>query len=159
MKAHQQTIGKNDEWLTPPWILQPLGDFDLDPCAPTLRVWSTAKLHYTKEDNGLDKSWSGRVWCNPPFHRHLRPKWMQKMATHNNGIMLLPAAGETKAFADYVWGRCSGILMLNRRPHFHYVEGTRARANSGCTICLVAYGADNFEVLKKSGLGFPLVEV
>ena len=158
MKAHQQTIGKNDEWLTPRWILGALGDFDLDPCSPIERPWSTARHHYTELDNGLNKEWFGRVWCNPPFHRYHRPRWMRKMAAHNNGIMLLPAAGETKAFADHVWGKCSGILMLNKRPHFHYVDGTEASANSGCTIALIAYGESNFETLKHSGIGFPLVE-
>jgi len=159
MKAHQQIIGKNDEWLTPRWILDALGGFDLDPCAPVSRPWDTAKHYYTELDDGLHKEWFGRVWCNPPFHRYHRPMWMRKMAEHGNGIMLLPAAGETKAFADYVWGKCNGILFLNRRPHFCYVDGTEASANSGCTICLIAYGEYNFEVLKQSGLGFALVEV
>ena len=158
MKAHQKTIGKNDEWLTPPWVLEQLGEFDLDPCAPIERPWDTAKHHYTVKDDGLGREWFGRVFCNPPFNRYERPKWMQKMAEHGNGIMLLPAAGETKAFADHVWGKCSGILMLKRRPHFHYVNGVEAHANSGCTIMLIAYGINNLEVLKQSGLGFPLVE-
>ena len=140
MKAHQRTIGNNDEWLTPRWILGALGKFDLDPCAPVDRPWDTAEHHYTVQDNGLERDWFGRVWCNPPFHRHKRAKWMQKMAAHNNGIMLIPAAGETKAFADYVWGKCSGLQILKRRPHFCYVDGSEAKANSGCTISLIAYG-------------------
>ena len=158
MKAHQQTIGKNDEWLTPPEIIRALGDFDLDPCAPIERPWSTAGTHYTELEDGPAKPWFGRVWLNPPFHRYERPKWMRKMAEHGNGIMLLPAAGETKPFAEHVWGKCAGLLILNKRPHFHYVDGSRATANSGCTIALVAYGEDNFTCLKNSGLGFPLLE-
>lgn len=158
MKAHQQTIGKNDEWLTPPWLLEPLGHFDLDPCAPhpSRRPWKTAHCHYW--ENGLERDWFGRVWCNPPFNRNQRSKWMAKMASHGNGILLIPAAGETRAFAEHVWGQCDGILILNKRPHFHYVDGTEAKANSGCTICLIAYGPENFETLKQSGLGFALVE-
>lgn len=158
MKAHQQTIGKNDEWLTPPEIMNVLGAFDLDPCAPVNRPWDTAKAHYTILDDGLSKPWTGRVWLNPPFNRTERPKWMKRMAEHNNGIMLIPAAGETKPFADYVWGKCAGILILNKRPHFYFVDGQRAGANSGCTISLIAYGLENFEVLKNSGLGWPLLE-
>ena len=38
--------GKKDEWLTPPGILNRLGEFDLDPCTPIDRPWDTAKLHY-----------------------------------------------------------------------------------------------------------------
>lgn len=158
MKAHQRTVGKNDEWLTPKWVLNALGEFDLDPCAPIERPWDTARKHYTIEDDGLKQEWNGRVWLNPPFNRYERPLWMRKMADHNNGIMLIPAACETEAFADHVFGKCTGLLMLNKRPHFHYVTGEQAKANSGCTIALIAYGEANFKALLNSGLGFALTE-
>lgn len=158
MKTHQKPIGLNDEWLTPPWILKPLGLFDLDPCAPVTRPWATADHHYTIEDDGLSREWFGRVWLNPPFNRYERPKWMAKMAEHNNGVMLIPAAWETEAFRQNVWGKASGILALHKRPRFCYVDGKKAKANSGCTICLVAYGDDNFQILRASGLGFAFQE-
>lgn len=158
MKAHQRTIGLNDEWLTPKWVLDPLGAFDLDPCASVVRPWDTAAKHYTIDDDGLSQEWSGRVWLNPPFHRYLRPKFMQRMAEHNNGIMLIPAACETRPFREFVWGKASGILMLDRRPHFMNTAGVEAKANSGCTICLVAYGKLNLRWLKSSGLGVVLTE-
>jgi len=31
--SHQQTIGKSQDHLTPRWIIDALGPFDLDPCA------------------------------------------------------------------------------------------------------------------------------
>lgn len=33
----------NDEWLTPLPIIEALEVFDLDPCAPIVRPWATAK--------------------------------------------------------------------------------------------------------------------
>ena len=33
----------NGEWLTPPYVLDALGEFDLDPCSPVVRPWDTAK--------------------------------------------------------------------------------------------------------------------
>ncbi len=159
MKAHQSTIGDCDEWLTPRWILDPLGEFDLDPCAPIKRPWDTAKKHYTINRDGLYQPWTGRVWCNPPFNRYERPKWMEKMAVWNNGILLVPAACETEAFQKHVWGKASGILMLKKRPHFCDVLGNEAKANSGCTICLVAYGEENLRVLLNSNLGYVIREV
>lgn len=153
MKKHQSTIGKNDEWLTPPTILECLGEFDLDPCAPTVRPWDTAKTHLTEPENGLACQWTGRVWINPPFNRNERPKWMAKAASHGNAIMLIPAATETKAFFESVWAKAHSVLFLEGRPHFHYIDGTRARANCGTAICLVAYGENNSKILKDSGLG------
>lgn len=153
MKQHQNTVGETDVWLTPKWILDALGPFDLDPCAPEVQPWPTAGKKYTEADDGLTREWRGKVWLNPPFNRYERPKWMRRMAEHGNGIMLIPAACETNPFKQYVWPFASAVLFLNRRPHFCLPDGTEAEANSGCTICLVAYGRDNSDSLMKSGLG------
>lgn len=61
----------HDEYLTPPTIIESLGVFDLDPCAPSdeRRPWDTALVHFSEEDDGFPKEWEGRVWCNPPYGR------------------------------------------------------------------------------------------
>ena len=141
---------KNDEWLTPPDILDKLGYFDLDPCAPVVRPWPTANFHFT--ERGLEKDWFGRVWCNPPFGREA-VKWLAKMRDHGNGIALIPARTETAMFYDTVWGHADAVLFIKGRPHFHYVDGTRAKFNSGAPICLVAYGDENWRTLESSWLG------
>jgi len=151
MKAHQSTIGENDEWLTPRWILEPLGSFDLDPACARVMPWQTANLQWS--ENGLHDKWVGRVWLNPPFNRYVRPLWMERMAAHGNGIMLVPAATETEAFDKWVWKRASGVCFVKTRPHFAYVDDTEAKANCGCSIALVGYGHDNADILRRSGLG------
>lgn len=157
LKAHQRTVGKNDEWLTPPEILKPLGRFALDPAAPVTRPWRTAIDYFTILDGGLDREWWGRVWLNPPFNRYERPRWMEKMADHGNGIMLVPAATETDAFDRYVWQKAQAVCFIKGRPHFHYADGKRAKANCGCSIALVAYGEANASILEASGLGVTLI--
>lgn len=153
LSAHQSAKMKNDEWLTPPEILAPLGTFDLDPCAPRVRPWDTAIKHLTEDDDGLQHRWEGRVWCNPPFGAEA-VKWLRRMLRHYNGIALIPARTETKMFYETVWNHADAILFIKGRPHFHYVTGERAPFNSGAPICLVAYGQDNAQVLQASGLGF-----
>jgi len=143
---------QNDEWLTPPEIMRALGTFDLDPCAPIVRPWPTAAQHYTIEDNGLLKPWSGRVWCNPPFGREA-VKWLRRMVEHGNGIALVPARTETAMFYECVWRAADAVLFIEGRPHFHYVDGRRAPFNSGAPICLIAYGVANVAALSRSGLG------
>jgi hypothetical protein len=86
--GHQSAAMLNDEWLTPPEILQALGPFDLDPCAPIKRPWPMAAEHYTVEDNGLAQPWVGRVWCNPPYGLETA-RWLNRMAQHGNGIALI----------------------------------------------------------------------
>ena len=153
MKGHQHTIGRSTEWITPRWILEPLGTFDLDPCTPADMPWRTATKMLTEVEDGLASSWSGRVWLNPPFDRRRIDLWLEKMAKHANGIALLPAATETAHFRRHVWDRASSVLFLRQRPHFCFLSGVAAKANSGCSICLVAFGRDNDEALRGSGLG------
>lgn len=152
LSSHQSARMQNDEWLTPPDILAPLGSFDLDPCAPLVRPWPTAAQHYTRADDGLKQPWHGRVWCNPPFGREA-VKWLQRLADHGNGIALIPARTETVMFFQQVWNRADAVLFLRGRPHFYRVDGTRAPFNSGAPICLVAYGLENVARLVHSHLG------
>lgn len=140
-----------------PEILDKLGAFDLDPCAPIKRPWSTAGVHYTMADNGLVLPWFGRVWLNPPFGKEAAT-WMRKMADHGNGIALIPARTETAMFYESVWGRADAVCFLRGRPHFHYPDGTRAPFNSGAPICLVAYGVKEADALDRSGLGVVVAE-
>lgn len=156
LSSHQSARMKNDEWLTPPEIVKALGEFDLDPCSPVVRPWETAAKHYTREDDGLVQPWQGRVWLNPPFGREA-VKWLRKLVRHGDGIALVPARTETAMFDECVWGRADAICFMRGRPHFHYVDGRRADANSGAPICLVAYGAHNVGALHRSGLG-PVAE-
>lgn len=152
LSSHQSARMKNDEWLTPPEIIQVLGDFDLDPCAPIIRPWDTAREHYTIEHDGLAKEWRGRIWCNPPFGRQA-VKWLRRMVDHGNGIALVPARTETAMFYECVWSAADAVLFIKGRPHFHLVDGTRAPFNSGAPICLIAYGERNAESLIHSKLG------
>jgi hypothetical protein len=144
--GHQSAAMLNDEWLTPPEILQALGPFDLDPCAPIKRPWPMAAEHYTVEDNGLAQPWVGRVWCNPPYGLEAA-RWLDRMAQHGNGIALIFARTETRMFFDHVWRRADAVLFIEGRLHFHHVNGARAKANSGAPSCLVAYGESNVHTL------------
>lgn len=75
------------------------------------------------------------------------------MAAHGNGIALVPARTETAMFYRSVWGVASGVLFLRGRPHFHRADGGRLPFNSGAPIALIAYGLNNAEALRSSGLG------
>lgn len=152
LSGHQSPTMGTDEWLTPPEILERLSAFDLDPCAPIVRPWNTARNHFTVADDGLSKEWFGRVWMNPPFGR-MATEWMRRIAAHGDGIALIPARTETAMFYESVWGKADAVLFLKGRPHFHRVDGTRASFNSGAPICLVAYGSFNHATLLRSGLG------
>lgn len=149
--SHQSANMMKDEWLTPPEIIQSLGKFTLDPCAPVVRPWETAEIHYTIEDDGLSKNWFGRVWCNPPYGLEAA-KWLKKLSEHGNGTALIFARTETKMFFEWVWSKAKAILFLEGRLYFHHVDGSRASANAGAPSCLIAYDLYNANRLKESGI-------
>lgn len=155
LSGHQSARMKNDEWLTPPHIIKALGAFDLDPCAPVDRPWSTAANHMTILDDGLSREWFGRVWLNPPFGREA-VKWLRRMKAHGNGVALIPARTETAMFYECVWGGADAVLFIKGRPHFHFADGKAAPFNSGAPIALVAYGIENVSALLRSELGIVL---
>lgn len=146
--AHDRDLenGK-EEWLTPPEIIKALGDFDLDPCAPTdeTRPWPTAKRHYSIRDNGLIKPWCGRVWCNPPYG----PKtgeWMARCAEHGNVTALIFARTETRQFFDYIWPKAKAVCFLKGRLSFYHVTGKKG-GTSGAPSMLVAWDDENANLL------------
>lgn len=145
--SHQSAKMGKDEWLTPPGLLEMLGEFDLDPCAPIIRPWSTAKNHLTIEDDGLTSEWKGRVFCNPPYGL-MAATWLNKCADHGNTIALIFARTETRMFFDHVWNKAHGILFIEGRLFFHHVTGEKASANAGAPSVLVAYNEETSNFLK-----------
>lgn len=145
--------GATDDWLTPPNIIQALGEINLDPCAaPDPKPWATASIHYTAPaQDGLSLPWSGFVFVNPPYGP-ATGTWLARLAEHGRGIALTFARTETRMFRDHVWRKADSLLFLFGRPHFHRPDGSRATGNSGGPVVLIAYGAEAVQRLELSGL-------
>lgn len=141
MKNFNTNTTNNDEWLTPPSIVEALGPFDLDPCSPVNRPWDTAAKHYTKEQDGLAQPWEGRVWLNPPYGRETF-KWLEKLADHGNGIALIFARTEMKGFHEQVWDRADAVFFFEGRLRFHRADGSQG-GSANAPSCLVAYSMSN----------------
>lgn len=151
MGSHQSAKMTKDEWLTPPDIIEALGPFDLDPCAPVVRPWPTASNHYTIEDDGLSQKWIGRVWLNPPYGDQTGV-WLERLAFHGYGTALIFARTETETWHRWVWPHATLILFLRGRIYFHHVSGQQAKHNSGAPSALVAYGSTDASMLKSCGI-------
>lgn len=154
MNTSFENKDRKDEWLTPPSIFERLQPFDLDPCEPISPPWHIASTGYNINDDGLSREWSGFVWCNPPYGRET-PKWLAKMASHNNGIALIFARTDTRMFHDYVFN-ASAILFIKGRLSFYSVDGVRG-GTAGAPSCLVAYGDEAVKRLRDSGISGKLI--
>lgn len=147
MGSHQSALMKSDTWLTPKYIIDELGPFDLDPCCPENMPWKTAHNNYTPKENGLLSEWEGRIWLNPPYSREA-VKWLEKLANHGCGTALIFARTETKWFLENVWNKATAVLFIHGRITFCDINGIPAKANSGAPSVLVAYGKHDSLILK-----------
>lgn len=152
MTGHQKAIGNTQIWLTPPEIIQSLGEFDLDPCAPINRPWNTAKQHYTENEDGLLQEWFGRVWLNPPYDRRVLPHFLKKMAEHGNGTSLIFARTETQPFQTWVFPYAESILFIEGRLFFYDRNGVQSKMNAGAPSVLISYSEYDTLMLEQSGI-------
>jgi hypothetical protein len=154
--SHQQTVGKSQDHITPRWILDALGPFDLDPCASDPRPWPCARINWTT--HGLDRPWPREffIFLNPPFNRYEVGDWIACLAEHGNGIALLHARTEAEWF-EPIWQRAAAILFMADRIYFCRPDGTKQRANSGAPAVVVAFGDEAVLRLHHCGIAGALV--
>lgn len=145
-------------WLTPKEYVDPLGKFDLDPCGAPGHNLADNTFLLENGDDGLRDQWFGRVWLNPPYGKLTEP-FLERLASHGNGIALIFARTETAMFHRQVWSKASGVLFLRGRISFLDKNGVRAKANSGAPSVLVAYGRQNLQSLRDSGITGKLIEL
>lgn len=163
--THESTYNESKEWYTPVGIFSSLDiSFNLDPCSPGASVcpWIPALHHYTIEDDGLIKEWSGSVWMNPPYGSDT-PRWMNKLCNHGNGIALVFARSDTRWFHDYV-PKADAVCFIKGRVQFvpadkavSYAYGNyNPTSGCGAASMLVAYGKEMALALLKCDLGLSL---
>lgn len=115
---------KTPEWSTPQDLFDKLNNefnFTLDVCA----THDNAKCsrYFTKDDDGLGKSWAGEVcWMNPPYGREIG-NWMKKAYEESlqgaTVVCLVPSRTDTQWWwntAMNVWP--NGIRFIKGRLKF-----------------------------------------
>ena len=126
-----------DDWETPKDFYKKLDDefhFTLDPCCK--HESAKCKKHYTKNDDGLSKDWSGEiVFCNPPCSKNgNQDAWVKKCYTESlkpntTVVALLPARTDTNRFHDCILGKAE-IRFIRGRLVFE-VDGKPLIGNNG----------------------------
>lgn len=149
--ANSPSVGNSTTWLTPPRIINSLGEFDLDPCSPVEQPgWTGCKREYNIHDDGLAQPWEGRVWMNPPYGKEAQ-HWLKKLKEHGNGIALIYARTETRQFFDHIWYDAHAVLFVKGRIKFHTPDGAEGGPANAPSV-LVAYGSNNADALLKSNI-------
>lgn len=116
--AHVSNNSGENEWYTPPQYIEAarrvMGTIDLDPasseCANEV---VKAKKYFDEATNGLDKTWYGNIWMNPPYAQPAIFEFISKLETETfeQAVVLVNNATETK------WGQ--KLLELSNAVCFH----------------------------------------
>lgn len=130
----------NDEWYTPSYIIDAaraaMGGIDTDPasCEQAQRTVK-ADVWYSAADDGLSKTWGGRVWLNPPYSRSLLPKFADKLVGSiisgdvDSAVVLVNSGTETGWFHS-IASVCDVICLLSSRVNFIGPDGKGGDGNS-----------------------------
>jgi len=155
MKQSMQVLVSHEttEWYTPPeWIercRRVLGRIDLDPAShPVCQTWIQAEKYYTEKDDGLSKTWSGRIFCNPPYgktgsksNQHI---WGQYLVDEIRIGNVIEAILLTKTVPGYQWwddmfnGLWPGPVCITR-GRIPFVRPTDVLLSPGGAVDLGAY--------------------
>ena len=109
---------KNHEWETPSELFHRLHNyfqFTLDPCAT--KENAKCEKYFTKEDDGLSKSWAfEKVFMNPPYGREIS-KWIDKASNYNT-VCLLPSRTDVRWQHDIVFKHANMVCFIKGRLKF-----------------------------------------
>ncbi|WP_257540966.1 phage N-6-adenine-methyltransferase [Sphingobium sp. CFD-1] len=164
MGQWEASAGASDEWYTPPYIFEALGEtFDMDVAAPMLLPsWIGDRLNPTSPQGGrrwlwkdsLETDWAGFVWMNPPFGgRNSLAPWLKQFFDHGNGIALTPDRTSALWFRD-AWERADLALFMPK-VRFIRPDGSVGKQPANGT-CLWASGNRAINALERAasvGLG------
>lgn len=156
--SFEKTANTTDEWYTPKEIIDALGKFDLDPCAPLNPLWRTAVVMYDKNIDGLSRKWEGRVWFNPPYSKPLFDKFIKRMIEHDNGILLTFNRCDTKIFQEHIFYTAKAMLFIKGRIKFFTPDGNQT-GTPGCGSVLIAFGENNAEILRTCNIAGKYVRI
>jgi ParB family chromosome partitioning protein len=150
-KPHVSNNSGNNEWYTPaPYIesaRRVMGGIDLDPASCEIaNTWINAGKIYTKEDDGLQYEWSGKVWMNPPYGRPLITQFVSKLVQSKDveqAVVLTNNATET-AWAQMLLKESSAVCFPRNRIKFW--NESAAPVNTPLQGQMICYIGDWFDL-------------
>lgn len=152
--AAYEAAGKTDEWHTPAYIFDALGErFTLDVAAPPGGPRHVPADAWYAVDGHVAETWTGFVWMNPPFgHQRTKRLWLSAFFQHGSGIALVPDRTSAPWFQEFA-PRADAICWVAPKIKFERSDGTTGES-PGTGTALLAAGSRATSALLRSGLGF-----
>lgn len=135
----------NNEWYTPAEYIDAaravMGSIDTDPASSDIaNLVVKASKYYTAETNGLDKTWLGNVWMNPPYASEVIGKFIDKLIQERNNykqaIVLVNNATETEWFNRLI-SISSVVCFPKSRVKFYMPNGKTGAPLQGQAVIYI----------------------
>jgi ParB family chromosome partitioning protein len=132
IKGIRMEIHASVQWETPDEYLDAarelMGAIDIDPCTTERaqeRIMAT--VYYTKETNGLDKPWLGRLWLNAPYDAGIIEQFMDRAIEQYlignilEGLILTHTNNTHYEYFQKVLKECAAACFV--RDYIHWTSG------------------------------------
>jgi hypothetical protein len=157
-KPHVVNNSGNNEWYTPKEYIEiarkVMGSIDCDPASSVVaNTIVQAKTFDSEHDNGLNQTWQGNVWMNPPyaqpFIKLFADKLIQELDKGNikQACVLVNNATETNWFQTMAQ-RANAIWFIKGR--IKYLDNTGTPANTPLQGQCILYYGDNTNRFKQN---------
>ncbi len=154
MRAHVANNSGNNEWYTPIKYIQlarsAMGEIDLDPASSEMANKTVgAGTYFTSDDNGLTKTWHGRVWMNPPYAQPLMNEFAEAVSFKyeegeiEQACILINNATETQWFQRIIKS-ANAVCFPKKRIRFIDTYGNPGAPLQGQAIIYMGDRIDEF---------------
>jgi hypothetical protein len=159
-EGHPRSVPEEVERFTPPKYIEAvrkvLGEISLDPAScEQAQAVVKAKRYFTKQQDGLEQEWCGRIFLNPPYHHGLLAKFIDKLLAEiaagrtTSAILLVNSWTETNWFYAAA-NACASICFTKGRIQFFQPAGNKVvemlgRAPSGSAFFYFGQDVKRFE--------------
>jgi hypothetical protein len=167
-RKNQQSLSQH--WGTPPKYVDAVrhffgGQIALDPCSNVHSIVRARHSYALPEKDGLRESWDyPTIYVNPPYggspERGTTIRdWMRRCAEaradHGAEVLaLVPVAGNTKHWKNYVWGAATAVCFLYDTRLRFLIDGQDVGKGAPMACSMVYWGRDYekfFEVFIEFG--------
>ena len=137
-----------------------LGQFDVDPASSELANETVqANTFYTKQDNGLEYDWPGKVWLNPPYGGIARDFVARLVQQYEDGItteaiLLVNANSTDTAWFAPLWNYI--LCFTNHRINFVTSHSVAKGSTHGSVF--VYFGNDESKFIENFKQFGPIVK-
>jgi phage N-6-adenine-methyltransferase len=127
-----------------------MGGIDLDPASNEFAQKTVkADRWYGEEENGLEQSWAGRVFLNPPYSFPEVSRFVEKLCSEFEAGNVTAGVLLTNNNTDAKWwhraaGASQAVCFTLGRINFYKADGSLSQPTNGQTFFYLGPDADDF---------------